>query len=117
MVLDQGDTWRFNVNFLAKIDGCIIELLLRRSGPEIQVVALGLALEATKRVGGEVRRERTTAWRGRVVNRTGASELIAARFGRIKFQQFQDLLHRSLGSHRLEVDAGRQGVDIAGGQP
>ena len=56
-VLDHVDTWRFDVNLLAKIDGCIVEVLIRRSGPEIQVVALGLALEATKRVLGEVRRE------------------------------------------------------------
>ena len=55
--MDQGDMWRFDVNSLAKIDGRIVELLIRRSGPEIQVVALGLALKTTERVLGEVRRE------------------------------------------------------------
>jgi len=57
MVLDHGDTWRFDVNSLAKIDRCIVELLIRRSGPEIQVVALGLALKTTEGVLGKVRRE------------------------------------------------------------
>ena len=56
MVLDHGDTWCFEVNPLAKIEGCIVELLIRRSGPEIQVVALGLALETMERVLGKVRR-------------------------------------------------------------
>ena len=56
-VLEHGDTWRFDVNSLAKIDRCIVELLIRRSGPEIQVVALDLALEATECVLGKVRRE------------------------------------------------------------
>lgn len=56
-VLDHRDAWRFGVNFLAKIDRCIVELLIGRSSPEIQVVALGLALKATKRVLGQVRRE------------------------------------------------------------
>ena len=55
-MLDHGDTWRFDVKPLAKIEGRIIEFLIRRSGPEIQVVALGLALEATERVLGKVRR-------------------------------------------------------------
>jgi hypothetical protein len=56
------ETWRFDLNPLAKIEGRIVELLVRRSGPEIQVVALGLALKATERVLGKVRREGTTAW-------------------------------------------------------
>ena len=54
-MLDHGDTWRFDVKPLAKIEGRIVEFVIRRGGPEIQVVALGLALEATKRVRGEVR--------------------------------------------------------------
>ena len=56
-MLDHGDTWRFDVKPQAKIEGRIIEYLIRRSGPEIQVVALGLALKATERVLGKVRRE------------------------------------------------------------
>ncbi len=62
MGLGNGDTWRFDVNPLAKIDGCIIELLLRRGCPEIQVVALSLALKTTERVLGEVHGERATTW-------------------------------------------------------
>jgi hypothetical protein len=56
-VLDNGHAWRFDVKPLAKIDGRIVELLIRRRGPEIQVVALGLALKTTERVFGKVRRE------------------------------------------------------------
>ena len=55
--MDHGETWRFDVNPLAKIEGRIVELLIRRSGPEIQVIALGLTRKTTKRVLRKVRRE------------------------------------------------------------
>ncbi len=72
-MLDNGDAWWFDVNPLAKIGGCIVELLVSRSGPEIQVVALRLTFETTVRVLRQVYGERATTRRGRAVNRTCAS--------------------------------------------
>ncbi len=53
----------FKMDSPAEINDCIIESLIRRSGPEVEVIALRLALEATECILGEVGREGTTTWR------------------------------------------------------
>ena len=59
-MLDERGTGYLDLQMCAKIDCCIVGLLVRRSCPEIEVVAVRFALETTKRILGQVYGETAT---------------------------------------------------------
>jgi hypothetical protein len=88
-------------------------------GPEIQRVALGLALgvEAAEKALAQVDRERAVAVAGRVVQGTGPTPLKAQALQRIEVAEMPEHpLHRHLATQRGKVQQATFGASPVGGR-
>jgi hypothetical protein len=99
------DPGNFDAESFAKVNGCFINALIGCGGPQVQLVTLGPAPEATIRVFGEINRKRATSRGSRSVDRTSSPHLVATRAGRDKIEQFQNLPDRNLGAQCLKINA------------
>jgi len=99
------DPGHFNLPLLAKVDGSVKQVLVRRGGPEIQLVPLRPALKAAEVVFREIGRKASPSPVRTVMNRTISVELLTPSGNRYEPQEFEDLLHGHHRSHRVKIDA------------
>jgi hypothetical protein len=94
-----------HVEFLAKVDGCVVEALVRGCGPQVELVSCRSALETVIGVLAEICRKRSTPLGSRAMDRTRASHLVATGVSRNKTEELQHLGDRNLRAHTLKVNA------------
>ena len=74
---------------LAKIDRRLIQVSFGSRGPQVELVALGSASEASPGMFAQVGRKRAAVRVGRTVQRTRPAKLLAVGLGRYKPQQLE----------------------------
>jgi len=95
----------FDVHSFAKVDRRVEQALVRRGGPEIQMVSVRAAEETAVVVLREIRRKRPLSPVGTMTNWTIANHLLPPSGGRNESQKFEDLWHGHYRSHSLKIDA------------
>ena len=99
------DPGYFGVRLLAKINGSVKQVLVRRGCPQIQIVPLRAAEEAAVVVFREIGRKRAASPVGTMMNRTISVDLLTPSGGRDESQEFEDLPHGHHRPHSVKIDA------------
>ena len=100
-----SDERRLNTQSFAEIGRRFVNWQLGDRNPQVQLVALGAAFEATKRVLCQVGGKRSAAGRCRPVNRTRAAQLITSLLGRLESNEFQNLADADSSTHFGKIDS------------
>ena len=99
------DPGHFGVPLLAKVDGSVKQVLVRRSCPEFQIVPRRAAQEAALVIFREIGRKATPSPVRTMMNRTISVDLRTPSGGRDESHEFEDLLLGHQRSHSVKIDA------------
>jgi hypothetical protein len=94
-----------DVHSVAKVDRRVEQALVRRGGPEIQMVSVRATEETAVVLLREIRRKRPLSPVATMTNWTIAVHLLPPSGGRDKSQEFEDLWQGHHRSHSLKIDA------------
>jgi len=95
----------FSADLPTKINGCRAVIQLGVSGPELNLIALAVALMAIIDSHCDVDRKRRMSIRCGIVKGTTSVPLIASPTRRFEANQSEDLLHRDLTAKPVKVNA------------
>ena len=102
---------RFDAGLLAEMKRGGKQGPLVNPSPEVELIALGVAVKALEALTTQMHRETEgIAGSGRIVNGTRSSKLLRASRGRLEAEQPEDIFHRDEGPESPVVDARHQSV-------
>ena len=88
----------------AQVEGCRVERLTGRRGPQIELVPRRAASEAAVHVLTQIRRKGATSQGARLVNRSAAAKLVTRCFGCHEAQEVQHFLETHFSTQSPKIN-------------